>query len=318
MATTIGIDLGGTKLLAVRMVNNEVVDEVRVSTPAEADRLSAAAVEASRAVWTEDVGGIGIGVAGLVQYPEGVFVWGPHVAGTRVPVRADVEAAMGVPVVVDNDANTGAWGEYLLGAGKGSDSMLLVTLGTGIGGAMVVNGKLHRGRSFAGEFGHMRYEPNGLQCDCGKRGCWETVASGPALIRLATEHITRNPTGPLAHTLGTGDITGEMVTAAAAGGDEIARGLVAQVGAAFGEGLCSLIAAFDPDVIVVGGGLGSVGEGILAPARRVAANLLHGGTHRDLPPIVVAGLGPQAGAIGAALMAEDLVTGRMRLAGAQA
>ncbi len=107
-----------------------------------------------------------------------------------------------------------------------------------------------------------------------------------------------------------------MVTSAAAAGDEIARGLVAQVGAAFGEGLCSLIAAFDPDVIVVGGGLGSVGESILDPARRVAANLLHGGAHRGLPPIVVAGLGPHAGAIGAALMAEDLVTGRMRLAGA--
>lgn len=314
MATTIGIDLGGTKLLAVRMVNNEVVDDVRVSTPGEADQLSTAAITAARSVWSEDVGAVGIGVAGLVEYPEGVFVWGPHVAGTRVPVRADVEAALGVPAVVDNDANTGAWAEYLLGAGKGHDSMVLVTLGTGIGGAMVLNGKVHRGTSFAGEFGHMRYEPNGLQCDCGKRGCWETVASGPALIRLATEHVARNPNGPLAQTLGDRLITGEMVTAAAEAGDEIARGLVGQVGAAFGEGLCSLIAAFDPDVIVVGGGLGSVGEGILEPARRVAADLLHGGSHRGLPPIVVAGLGPQAGAIGAALMAEDLVTGRMRLA----
>lgn len=313
MATTIGIDLGGTKLLAVRMVNNEVVEEARVSTPGEADQLSTAAVEAARSVWSDDVGGVGVGVAGLVQYPDGVFVWGPHVAGTRVPVRADVESALGVPAVVDNDANTGAWGEYLLGAGRGSDSMLLVTLGTGIGGAMVFGGRLHRGTSFAGEFGHMRYEPNGLQCDCGKRGCWETVASGPALIRLAGDQVARNPQGPLAQTLGDGLISGEMVTAAAEAGDEIARGLVAQVGAAFGEGLCSLIAVLDPDVIVVGGGLGSVGESILAPARRVAADLLHGGSHRGLPPIVVAELGPRAGAIGAALMAEDLVTGRMRL-----
>lgn len=313
MATTIGIDLGGTKLLAVRMVNNEVVDEARVSTPGEAERLSAAAIEAVGLVWTDDVVGVGIGVAGLVSYPEGVFVWGPHVAGTNVPVRTDVEAAVGVPTIVDNDANTGAWGEHLLGAGRGYDSMLLVTLGTGIGGAIVIDGKLHRGTSFAGEFGHMRYEPDGLQCDCGKRGCWETVASGPALIRLAGDHIARSPTGPLAQLLGDGPVTGEMVTAAADAGDEIARGLVAQVGAAFGQGLCSLIAILDPGVIVVGGGLGSVGEAILAPARRFAADLLHGGSHRELPPIVVAELGPRAGAVGAALMAEDLVTGRMRL-----
>ena len=315
MTATIGLDLGGTKLLAIAMVDNEVVGEIRVSTPGNADQLSAAAIDAAQKVWLDDVGAVGIGIAGLVEYPSGVFVWGPHVAGTDVRVRTDVEAALDVPVVVDNDANTAAWAEYVLGAGRGVGSMVLVTLGTGIGGAMVIGGKVHRGTSFAGEFGHMRYEPNGLQCDCGKRGCWETVASGPALMRLAADQVARNPTGPFARRLGNADITGEMVTAAAADGDEIARGLVAQVGVAFGHGLCTLIAVLDPDMIVVGGGLGSIGERILEPARMVAADLLHGGSYRDPPPIVVADLGPRAGAIGAALMAADLVTGLTDLAG---
>jgi glucokinase len=310
VATTIGIDLGGTKLLTVRMVDREVVAESSVSTPGDADQLSDAAIDAARAVWSDDVGAVGIGVAGLVEYPSGVFVWGPHVAGTRVPVRADVEEALGVPVVVDNDANTGARAEYRLGAAQGSETMVFVTLGTGIGGAIVIDGEVMRGTSFAGEFGHMRYEPNGLECACGKRGCWETLASGPALVRLATDHVEHNPQGPLAQTLGRGPISGEMVTAAAESGDETARRLVAQVGKAFGEGLCSLVAALDPDIIVVGGGLGSVGESLLGPARLAAADLLHGGPHRDLPPIVVAGLGARAGAVGAALMAEDLVSDR--------
>lgn len=313
MATTIGIDLGGTKTLAVRMVNNEIVEEKKLSTPTD-DDLVANAADAIRSVWTEDVAAIGVGVAGLVEWPSGVFVWGPHVPGTHVAVRAGLEELFDVPFVVDNDANMGAWGELLMGSGRGYDDMLLVTLGTGIGGAIVINGAIHRGNSFAGEWGHVLYQPGGAQCDCGKRGCWETVASGPALVRLARDFMTQNPESGLTHRFRGHPLAGEVVTRAADGGDETARNLVAEVGEAFGRGLCNLIAVLDPQVIVVGGGLGSVGESLLGPARRVVADALHGGSHRLPPPILVAGLGPKAGAVGAALLAEDLATGRLSLA----
>lgn len=313
MVTTVGIDLGGTKLLAVRVEDSHIVEERRFSNPGVADQLAAAVVEAVGELMTADVAAIGAGIAGLVSWPDGTFVWGPHVAGTNVPLRKELEAAFDVPSVVDNDANCGAWGEHRIGAGVGYDNMLLVTLGTGIGGAIIIDGTLHRGGSYAGEWGHTMFERDGLRCDCGKRGCWETVASGPALIRLASAFIAQNPGGALAHRLGGVEITGEVVTAAADDGDETARGLVAQVGADLGRGICNLIAVLDPDLVVVGGGLGSVGEGLLGPARRVARDALHGGSHRELPPIVVAGLGPAAGALGAAVMAQDLLTGMIRL-----
>jgi len=311
MATTIGVDMGGTKMLVVRVENNDVIAQTRHSVPEAPEELSRTAIDAVRTLMSDDVEGIGVGVAGLVQWPDGVFVWGPHVVGTRVPMRDEIEAELGVPVVVDNDANAGAWGELHLGAGRGYRDLLFITLGTGIGGAIVLDGTIHRGLSFAGEWGHALYEPGGARCGCGKRGCWETAASGPALIRLARAMLTQNPDGPLAHRLRDQELTGELITAAADAGDETARGLVAQVGADLGRGLCNLIAIFDPEIVIVGGGLGSVGESLLGPARRVAADALHGGSHRMLPPILVAGLGPAAGAVGAAMLAEDLVTGRL-------
>ena len=305
MAATIGIDLGGTKLLAVRVEDGEVVARELFATPGE-DFISSA-LAAIRELWSDDVVAVGAGIAGLVRYPDGVFVWGPHVPGTNIPVRSILEQEFGVPAAVDNDANTAALAELHSGAAVGRSHVLLVTLGTGIGGAVIADGEVYRGSSFAGEWGHMLYQANGLQCDCGKRGCWETVASGPALARLGREFHALNPGGQLAKVLQKGGFSAETLTSAADAGDETARGLVSQVGAALGQGLCSLIAVFDPELIVVGGGLGSVGESLLGPARRVAADALHGGSHRPVPPIVVAELGPEANAIGAALLAAQSV-----------
>lgn len=311
ITTTVGLDLGGTKLLAVRLEGDAVVAEQRFSNPGVAEQLAPAVIEGIEAVMTAEVAGIGVGIAGLVSWPDGVFRWGPHVAGTEVPLRSELVSAYGLPTVVDNDANCGAWGEYRIGAGVGSNSMLLVTLGTGIGGAIVIEGHLYRGASFAGEWGHTMFERHGAQCACGRRGCWETVASGPALVRLAGELISRTPDGTLARRLGTSAFTGEAVTEAAAAGDQSARGLVAQVGADLGRGIANLVASFDPELIVIGGGLGSVGEVLLDPARRVLADSIHGGSHRKPPPIVVAQLGAAAGAIGAAVMARDLAAGEL-------
>ncbi len=305
MTATIGIDIGGTKVLAVRVVDGEVVARRRSSTPRTADGTEQAIVEAVESVRTDEVVAVGLGIAGLVRWPEGSFAWGPHVAGTDVPLRSDLEGRLGLPFVVDNDANVAALAEHRMGAARGYRNVLLITLGTGIGGGIVLDDAIFRGESFAGEWGHMLYDPHGILCDCGKRGCWETVASGPALVRLAKEVISLNPDSSFAARFVDSPIVGEAITAAADAGDEIARGLVAQVGAHLGRGICSLVAIMDPDAIVIGGGLGSVGESIVAPARRVAADCLHGGAHRMLPPILVAQLGPDAGAIGAALLAAD-------------
>jgi glucokinase len=302
-ATTIGIDIGGTKVFIVRVTDGEVAAEVRTETAADAP-LTPEIYAVIRELWSPDVVAVGAGVAGLVDADRGLFVWGPHVSGTGIPVRADLEEALGVPAVVDNDANMAAWGELKAGAGRGFSDMLLVTLGTGIGGAIVIDGEIHRGTGFAGEWGHMLFDPGGLPCDCGKLGCWETVASGPALSRIARNHVAQNPLGSLAVRLKDGQIDGEAVTAAADDGDESARGLTAQVGGAFGLGLCNLIAILDPEIIVVGGGLGSVGESLLGPARRVVTDALHGGSYRQHPPIVTAELGSKANAIGAALLAS--------------
>lgn len=308
---TIGIDIGGSKLLTVRLEHGEVAYADRSAIPESAD-LPAAVVDAARSAWSDDVTGVGIGVAGLVRWPEGVFVWGPHVAGIDVPLRTEVEAHLEAPVVVDNDANTAVFAEMRSGAGVGYQNLLLVTLGTGIGGAIVVDGTVYRGESFAGEWGHMQVHANGLLCDCGKNGCWETVASGPALVRLAREAINLNPDSSFARRVGERP-SGEDITAAADAGDELARGLVAQVGAQFGRGLASLIAVFDPEAIIVGGGLGSIGESIIGPARRVVADAIHGGSYRLVPPILVAGLGPRAGAVGAAMMMQAVHDGAIEM-----
>jgi len=302
--STIGIDIGGSKALAVRLDDGVVVEERHNTT--RRGPLIEIALAAIRSVWADDVDAVGVGVAGLVQWPEGVFAWGPHVEGTDVPLKELLEEELEIPVVVDNDANVAAFGERVAGAARGFNDFLLVTLGTGIGGAITIDGSVYRGESFAGEWGHIRHDPAGLLCDCGKRGCWETVASGPALVRLAREVIDLNPDGSLAGRFGETTITGEAVTAAADAGDEVARGLVAEVGSELGRGLANLIAIFDPELVVVGGGLGSVGESLLGPARRVAAEALHGGNHRLLPPILVAGAGPRAGAMGAAYLASSI------------
>jgi glucokinase len=302
--STIGIDIGGSKALAVRLDEGTLAEERHSATPRSP--LVDTTLAAIRGVWADDVTAVGVGIAGLVQWPEGVFTWGPHVEGTGIPVKAILEEELQIPVVVDNDANVAAFGERAAGAARGFDDFLLVTLGTGIGGAIVIDGSVYRGESFAGEWGHIRHDPRGLLCDCGKRGCWETVASGPALVRLAREVMGLNPDGSLAARFESKPITGEDVTAAADSGDEVARGLVAEVGSEFGHGLANLIAIFDPDLVIVGGGLGSVGESLLGPARRVAAEALHGGNHRLLPPILMASAGPRAGAVGAAYLASSI------------
>ena len=184
--------------------------------------------------------------------------------------------------------------------------MLMLTLGTGIGGAMVFGGSVYRGRGFAGEFGHARFARGEHMCDCGQRGCWETEAAGPALERLARELIGHDPKGSLATVLEDATPSGPAISAAAAAGDPQAITLITQVGRNFGQGLASVISIFDPDRVVIGGGLGSIGEILLDPIRSSANEARYAAEHKELPDIVGAELGEQAGAVGAALLALEV------------
>ncbi len=301
--SAIGIDIGGTKSYAVRLEGEAIAEESRVEHGSRVSTVEAIG-DAVRRVANGSETVIGVGIAGLVSVPDRRFVWGPHVRGTDLPVGNDIEERFGLPTYVDNDANTALHAELTTGAAQGYRNVVMVTLGTGIGGAIAIDGSIYRGSGFAGEWGHTKVPESTLLCDCGKRGCWETVASGPALERLAREVIAANPNSSLAVALeGADDVTGASVVAAADRGEETARSLVAEVGRAFGLGLADLAAIMDPDLIVVGGGLGSVGESLLGPARRSFADALHGASYRVPPAIQVAQLGAAAGAVGAAMYA---------------
>jgi glucokinase len=180
-----------------------------------------------------------------------------------------------------------------MGAGQGVDSMLMITIGTGIGGALVLGGRVVRGANgLAGEFGHMQVVPDGLACECGLRGCWEQYCSGRALERVTRVALGRHLDGP-------------EVAAMAFAGDEVARQAFASIGTWRGVGVAGLVSAFDPQLVVVGGGVSAVGDLLLAPARAALADSLQGTAYRPVPPLVAAQSGPEAGAVGAALLARD-------------
>lgn len=310
MSQAIGLDIGGTKIAALRVdAKGEVLARETVLTPADdADSIVSAAVSAVNAVTTPDVVAVGAGVAGIVDHGSGVLRYAPNLAWRELPVAARIAEQTGLPCVVDNDANVAAWGEYRFGAGRGSSHMLLVTVGTGIGGGIVSGGRLFRGaHGFAGEIGHFIVDPDGPMCGCGNRGCWEQVASGRAIERLAREAVDEHPESLLAGPAG-GDrskIGGRSVTAAARQGDEVARSILAAVGRRLGEGLAGLVNVLDPDLVVVGGGVATAGDLLLGPARVAFGASVEALDHRPEVPILAAALGNEAGAIGAAALALE-------------
>jgi glucokinase len=283
-----------------------VVDERRTSNPSGRVPVVDALATAIGEVLTDDVDAIGVGIAGLVEWPEGIFVWGPHVAGTGLHLRSHLEEAFGLPTVVDNDANAAAWAEARFGAGAGGGDLVLVTVGTGIGGGLVLDGRLYHGaQGFAGELGHLIVAPDGDRCACGNSGCLEAMASGSTLGRLGREAAAADPGGRLAAIAAAAGapVTGEVVFAAALEGDPVALSLFERIGHWLGVGIASLVTIFDPDLVVVGGGVAATGDLLLAPARASFDRYVHGRGHRELAPIVPTRLGDDAGLVGAASLA---------------
>jgi glucokinase len=275
------------------------------ATDAEATTRTIVALARELMAGRNDVSALGVGAAGMVDR-SGVMRFAPNVAWREVPLAEKIRSGVGLPTLVDNDANVAAWGEFRFGAGRGCNDMLLVTVGTGIGGGIVAGGKLFRGgHGFAGEIGHIIVEPNGPLCGCGNLGCWEQVASGRAIGRLGREAAQEHPESLIVELAGghVSAVTGLAVTAAAMKGDPVAVRILAEVGRRLGEGIAGLVNILDPDMVVIGGGVIEAGELILEPARRSFVDSVEAPEHRPEVPLVPAMMGNDAGAVGAADLA---------------
>ncbi|MAO80921.1 ROK family protein [uncultured Nocardioides sp.] len=314
MSVVIGVDVGGTKVVAAEVSpDGEVLGVARRLTPGR--RVEVGLVEDALTQAVEEVAagrrvaGVGLAAAGFVDAAGERVMFAPHLPWHGQQVRARLAERWQVPVFLDNDANCAARAETAYGAAVGARDALVVTLGTGIGGAVVLGRQLHRGRNgMAGEFGHMQVVPDGRDCECGGRGCWEQYSSGNALVRLARAALDAPGAGGVLLDLAEGDpslVDGPMVTQAASEGDQVALQAFASVGTWLGTGLANLVAAFDPEVVVVGGGVSAAGDLLLEPARAELARSLVGAADRVVPPVIRAAHGPEAGAVGAASMVRD-------------
>jgi glucokinase len=306
----IGVDLGGTKmLLGVLDPDSKVLWESReASTGQTEDELVELLIreigEAHAA--RPDVAGVGLGIPATINHDKGIAVSAVNLPLENLPLRDLVRERTGLPAFVDNDATVAALAEHLYGAARGAENAVMLTIGTGIGGGLILGGEIYRGSTGAGaELGHVVIEADGPPCqgNCPGRGCVETLASGTALGREGRAAAEREPGSALGAMLGDGEtIDGKVVTEAALGGDATARGVFDLIGSRLGVALTSFANIFEPEVFVIGGGVIAAGDLLLDPARRVLEE-------RALPPmkripVVAAELGADAGMIGAAAMAR--------------
>ncbi len=313
MSLTIGIDVGGTKVLGgVVDQTGKVLHTSRRDTPREGGRaltqtIAEVALELAQG---REVSAVGLSAAGFVSSDRKTMLATPNIAGWNgVQLEAELRELINLPVVLENDANAAAWGEKKFGAGIGKENMLLITVGTGIGGGIIVNGELLRGAfGIAAEIGHLRVLPEGHLCGCGARGCFEQYASGNALLRHAREAIAASP--DLARNLlsrGDGTVqglTGRAITEAAREGDHVALAAFNTTGQWLGAGIASLSVVLDPETVVIGGGVIDAGEILLAPTRAaMERNMPFAGKH-PYPEIIPAKLGNEAGLVGAADLAR--------------
>ncbi len=306
-ALGVGVDIGGTKIAAgLVSAEGEILAHVAEPTPA-ADGIAplvADLVGQLRADVDVPVAGIGVGAAGFVSADRTTVTFAPNIDWRDEPLGTDIARLVGLPVVVENDANAAAWGEYRFGAGADSDDLLLVTIGTGVGGGVIQDGDLVRGGfGAAAEIGHLRLVRDGRLCGCGQHGCLEKYASGSALVVDAKDRASGDDPAAAALLSRAGSveaITGPLVTDLAQEGDPFAVDLLHDLGTWIGEGCASLAAVLDPTVIVIGGGVGAAGDLLLEPVRAAFEEHLPARFHRRVAEVRLATLGNDAGIVGAA------------------
>ncbi len=318
-AVAVVADIGGTKVLAaVVAADGTVLGRTTLPTHAEGgpqavidhtvQALRQALEQAGRG--SGEMAAIGIACAGLVDIERGVVVASPNLPGwARVPLRERIEAALRVRTFLANDANAAALGEHRFGAGRGANHLIFVTVSTGIGGGLVLGGKLYTGAwGTAGEVGHMVLEPGGPRCACGQQGCLEALASGTAMAREASQRLKAGePSQLLALAGGRPEgVTAELIGQAANAGDKLAGEVVERAATYLGIGLGNLVNLLNPEVIVVGGGVSRLGELLLAPARK--AMQAHAFPHAvSGMKLVQASLGDMAGVMGMASYVMEAV-----------
>ncbi len=301
----VGVDVGGTKLLAATIDGEgRVLERRREPSPTgDADALLGRIV-----ALVEDLGPdlpVGVGIAGIVTN-DGTLVYGPNVRVTDVPIAQELERRFEVPVVVANDATVALYGEYRAGAAAEHPTSVMFTLGTGVGGAVLLDGTIVTGaHGFAGELGHLIVEEGGRRCGCGNLGCVEAYSSGTAIGAMARERLAAEP-GTETGLREAAPLDGRAVSAAAVEGDTFAREVLLEAGTWLGVAMATLANAFDPSAILLGGGAATQTAGWVVPAASASMReRILGREHRPLPPIILAQLGDDAGMIGAALLAAS-------------
>jgi len=312
---TIGVDIGGTKI-ATGVVDEtgKILDQIRTPTdandPASIDRAIAASCNALMSRY--DIGAIGIAAAGFVNSDRATVSFAPNIGWRNYPLAENVKALLAndVPIVIENDANAAGWAEFKFGAGREVTDMLMLTVGTGLGGAIIIDGRLVRGKFGAGaEVGHMQIVPHGHSCGCGHEGCWEQYASGSALTKHARRAVVSRPDlGAALLEAAGGDpdnITGPLITKTAEAGDPLAIKVFDELGHWLGHGAASVTALLDSELIVIGGGVAETGDLILQSARTAFKNRLSAFAHRPVAQIELAQQGNDAGMIGAADLARQ-------------
>lgn len=307
--TAVGLDLGGTALKYVVLDSqHDVVEQGQVPV-APGDALDLVVRTAKDLVSGHSSQAVGVGLAGLVTHPAGKFVWGPHLTGRAIPYRSVLSESLGFEVAVDNDANLAALSEWFVGAGERVDPMVMITLGTGIGVGVIIDGHVYRGASFAGEAGHIEMLPDGDDCSCGRRGCWETLVSGAVLDRRAAELALADPSGPVAAHADGSRPTGAHLALAAAAGDVGAVRALSEAGRWLGRGVANLILLLDPRRVVVGGAAAAAGPILFSAAREAVTAAMSGSAFRPEVPIEPARFGAWSGAVGAALAGRRVHNG---------
>jgi glucokinase len=312
MGLTIGVDIGGTKIAAgVVDEHGSILETSTVPTPPTAEGVIDAIADAVRAASSaHEVDAVGIGAPGYVDDKRATVLFTPNLSWRHEALKDKVEQRIDLPVVIENDANAAAWGEYKFGVGTGHEDVVCITIGTGLGGGVIIGGKLHRGRfGVAAEFGHIRMVPDGLLCGCGNQGCWEQYASGSALVRYARQRATATPENATI-LLGLGDgtpegVEGKHISEAARQGCPVAVDSFRELARWAGAGLADLASLFDPGAFIVGGGVSDEGDLVLDPIRKSYRRWLVGSRWRPHAEVLAAQLGGWAGMVGVADLARQ-------------
>jgi len=314
---TVGIDIGGTKI-AGALVNEagEILRDLKAPTPAnDPAALQAAVVKMVEELRSgEQVSAVGVAAAGFIDANQSVVYYAPNLSWRNEPLKEKLEAELGLPVVIENDANAAGWAEYRFGAGAGYHHMMMLTIGTGVGGAIVANGELFRGGFGIGaELGHMNFIPKGKLCGCGQHGCLEQYGSGTALLNSAKELVASGSAEAkrlkeLSDSVP--ELTGNEVYKAIQEGNPGALRLLTELGSNLGLAVASLVAVLDPEIVVIGGGVSAAGELLLEPIRAAYLEHLPARGFRPELKIVGAQLHNDAGVVGAADLARLHSNGR--------